>query len=42
MRFIIDTQLPPKLATYLNASGYNSMHTTYYKNGHLLKDNEIN
>ncbi len=40
MRFIVDTQLPPKLATYLSTKGYSSIHTTYFDNGHLLKDNE--
>ena len=41
MKFIVDTQLPPKLSTFLNGIGHNSWHTTDYPNGHLLKDKEI-
>lgn len=41
MRFIIDTQLPPKLAKYLKTKGYDSLHTTHFENGHLLKDHAI-
>ena len=41
MKFIVDTQLPPKLATLLSANGYESIHTTYFKDGHLLSDVEI-
>ena len=39
--FIVDTQLPPKLAAYLSAKGFNSIHTSDLPNGILLKDIEI-
>jgi predicted nuclease of predicted toxin-antitoxin system len=41
LKFIIDTQLPPKLAKFLRDKGYPTVHTTYYPNGHLLDDKEI-
>ena len=41
MKFLVDTQLPPKLATYLSDRGYQSIHTTFFEDGHLLKDQEI-
>jgi predicted nuclease of predicted toxin-antitoxin system len=41
MRFIVDTQLPPRLAGYLRSKGYDCIHTTYFENGHLLQDTEI-
>lgn len=41
MRFIVDMQLPPKLAYYIQAIGHNTTHTKFYKNGHQLKDREI-
>jgi len=41
MKFIADTQLPPKLASYLQAQGYDCIHTTYFEEGHLLRDSEI-
>jgi predicted nuclease of predicted toxin-antitoxin system len=41
MKFIVDTQLPPRLATYLTEKGYESIHTTDFKEGHLLGDDEI-
>ncbi|NJO02226.1 MAG: DUF5615 family PIN-like protein [Bacteroidia bacterium] len=41
MKFIVDTQLPPRLAHYLTSKGYDSVHTTFYEDGHLLKDKEI-
>jgi len=40
-KYIIDTQLPPRLAKFLVKQGYDAIHTTFYKNGHLLKDAEI-
>jgi predicted nuclease of predicted toxin-antitoxin system len=40
-RFIVDTQLPPLLADYLSNLGYDSIHTTFFENGHLLQDNQI-
>lgn len=41
MKFIVDTQLPPKLAYYLTEKGYDSVHTTFFPDGHLLDDSEI-
>ena len=41
MKFIIDTQLPPKLSRFLKKMGYDSVHTTHYPEGHLLADKEI-
>lgn len=41
LRFIVDTQLPPKLSEYLNKKGFKSIHTTHFPDGHLLQDAEI-
>jgi predicted nuclease of predicted toxin-antitoxin system len=41
LKFIIDTQLPPKLAKFLNQKGFSAIHTTYFPNGHLLDDKTI-
>ncbi|MDJ0676717.1 MAG: DUF5615 family PIN-like protein [Calothrix sp. MO_167.B42] len=43
MKFIVDvdTQLPPRLATYLTEQGYDCVHTTDFEDGHLLGDDEI-
>lgn len=41
IRFLVDTQLPPKLASYLMSKGFDSIHTTFFENGHLLQDKEI-
>ena len=41
MRFIVDTQLPFKLAMFLRASGHDCLHTTDTPQGHLLSDEEI-
>ena len=41
LKFIIDTQLPPKSAKYLSEKGFHSVHTTYYPDGHLLDDKTI-
>ena len=41
MKFIVDTQLPPRLATYLTEQGYDCVHTTDFEDGHLLEDDEI-
>jgi predicted nuclease of predicted toxin-antitoxin system len=38
---MVDTQLPPRLVTYLTGKGYDSIHTTYFEEGHLLGDEEI-
>ncbi len=40
-RFIVDTQLPPKLSLFLKKKGFESVHTTHFPNGHLLQDAEI-
>ena len=41
LKFIIDTQLPPKLAKFLRNKGFSAIHTTYFPNGHLLDDKTI-
>lgn len=41
MKFIVDTQLPPRLVHYLRSKGFDSIHTTFFENGHLLQDREI-
>jgi predicted nuclease of predicted toxin-antitoxin system len=41
LKFIVDTQLPPKLAYALNDWGANAIHTTYFEDGHLLDDGAI-
>lgn len=41
MKFIVDTQLPPRLATFLSEKGHDSIHTTHFSEGHLLTDEEI-
>jgi predicted nuclease of predicted toxin-antitoxin system len=41
LRFLVDTQLPPALASYIGAKGYDSIHTTSFKDGHLLQDKAI-
>jgi predicted nuclease of predicted toxin-antitoxin system len=41
LKFIIDTQLPPKLAKFLRDKVFSAIHTTYFPNGHLLDDETI-
>jgi predicted nuclease of predicted toxin-antitoxin system len=41
LKFIIDTQLPPKLARFLATKGSDAIHTTFFPDGHLLQDKEI-
>ena len=41
MKFIIDTQLPPRLSHYLQTKGYDAIHTTDFEKGHLLGDDKI-
>lgn len=36
-----DTQLPPKLAKFLNTKGCDAIHTTFFPDGYLLQDQEI-
>jgi predicted nuclease of predicted toxin-antitoxin system len=39
--FLVDTQLPPALAKFLDKTGYPSKHTSSYPKGYFLKDEEI-
>lgn len=39
--FLIDTQLPPKLADFFKQNAIDAIHTTHFPQGHLLKDNDI-
>jgi predicted nuclease of predicted toxin-antitoxin system len=41
LSFLVDTQLPPVLARWLKAKGCDAVHTTYFPNGHLMTDVEI-
>ncbi len=41
LKFIIDTQLPPRLARFLSDKGYDAIHTSFYPNGHLFNDQYI-
>lgn len=41
LKFIVDTQLPPKLAIFLNSNDCDAIHTTFFPDGHLLQDKEI-
>jgi len=41
LKFIVDTQLPPKLSTFLKQIGLDSIHTSDFNKGHLLNDSEI-
>ncbi len=41
MKFIVDTQLPPCLVSFLKSKGHDCIHTTNFSNGHLLQDTEI-
>lgn len=41
MRFIVDTQLPPRLAKFLKDKGFDTLHTTDFRDGHLLDDETI-
>ncbi|MBD2702892.1 DUF5615 family PIN-like protein [Spirosoma sp. BT702] len=40
-KFLVDTQLPPMLATYLRWKGADAIHTTHFPEGHLLQDADI-
>ena len=40
-KFIVDTQLPPVLATYLRRKGWDALHTLDYPKGQFLTDAEI-
>lgn len=41
LSFIVDTQLPPVLARWLRDKGHDAVHTTYFPNGHLMTDIQI-
>lgn len=41
LKFIVDTQLPPKLTRLLVSWGFDAIHTTFFPDGHLLSDHEI-
>jgi len=41
LKFIVDTQLPPKLSKLLFSWGFDAVHTTSFPDGHLLGDHEI-
>ena len=41
LKFIVDTQLPPKLSKLLVTWGFDAIHTTSFPDGHLLDDHEI-
>lgn len=41
LHFIVDTQLPPVLATYLRRKGFDATHTTNYPSVQFLSDAEI-
>jgi len=41
MKFMVDTQLPPRLASFLESKGHDCIHTTHFENGHLLQDADI-
>lgn len=41
LKFIVDTQLPPMLATYLQWKSVDAIHTSHFPNGYLLTDAEI-
>jgi predicted nuclease of predicted toxin-antitoxin system len=41
LRFIVDTQLPPRLAAFLREQRLDAVHTTDFSQGHMLQDAEI-
>ena len=41
LRFLIDTQLPPKLRFIFEGFGGDAIHTTHFPEGHLLDDSTI-
>ena len=42
LKLLFDTQLPPKLSMFFEQKGFDSIHTTFFEYGFLLKDSEIN
>ncbi|GAB3906687.1 hypothetical protein GCM10028803_39430 [Larkinella knui] len=41
LKFIVDTQLPPVLASFLSRKGFDAIYTTSFFEGYLLGDEEI-
>jgi len=41
LKFIVDTQLPPKLSTWISKRGHDAVHTFDFEKGALLDDKEI-
>ncbi|MBI1225134.1 MAG: hypothetical protein GC192_07825 [Bacteroidetes bacterium] len=41
MKFLIDTQLPPRLAKFLSGKGIDANHTSRYPDGYFLDDEAI-
>lgn len=41
MKFLIDTQLPPRLAKFLSGKGLDANHTSRYPDGYFLDDEAI-
>lgn len=42
MRFLVDAQLPARLARFLTDAGHPAVHTSELPNGNATSDNEIN
>lgn len=42
MKFLVDAQLPVRLARFLQASGYDTIHTRDFPKQNATSDNEIN
>ena len=42
MKFLVDAQLPKKLASLLNEAGYDSLHTLELPDRNFTKDSQIN
>jgi len=41
MKFLVDTQLPPRLAKFLSSKGFDANHTSRYPEGYFLDDEAI-
>ncbi len=41
MKYLVDTQLPPRLAKHLSDKGVDAIHITSVENGHLFSDEKI-
>ena len=42
MKFLVDAQLPRRLALFISAAGYDALHTLDLPNANTTSDNEIN